>query len=94
MATMRNSQNFIGDIVWKNTGKQGVQDVSGNSGHRGASNTETAPKNIVITTSSLEKWWLTTFKGFTIVHTSLLPRQNTLGQIRYSKRWTLNNSED
>lgn len=50
--------------------------------------------DVIITTSTLEMWWLTKVKGFSVIQTSIIPRQNTLGQIRYSRRWVLDGSED
>ncbi len=51
------------------------------------------PEHLVVTTSQLEMLWLTKVKGFTVIQTNLIPRQNTLGQIRYTRRWMLDGAE-
>lgn len=73
--------------------EEGVQDMNTESSQRAMPNRTYRPDHLVITTSQLEMLWLTKVKGFTVIQTNLIPRQNTLGQIRYTRRWMLDGAE-
>lgn len=46
-------------------------------------------KGCIKTTSRLQKWWLTTFKGYTVEQVADHPVGYRLGHVFYERTWVL-----